>query len=289
MSSAGSIDPETPLTIGRTIEDSRERTAPSSDVFTDVILLANAYRDDYQSSSPWPHIVLEGLIEPSLIAAAEEQELNPGLNLEVKRSIRLVKAESPEPSGLAARSILDALCTTQFVSFLEDLTGIPELKADPTHYWTGVHVNPPGAFQSIHRDFRVHPMTGFFHRLTVIVYLNSNWETEYGGELELWRSDKSACERQIMPLAGKTVIFGTTADAIHGIPDPIRCPPGRARLSLASDYYTISPAPGDRREARFLRPKRPQDPWYMRYPTPRGGVDILRRFVERRAANRAPK
>jgi hypothetical protein len=132
-------------------------------------------------------------------------------------------------------------------------------------------------------------MTGLFHRLTVIVYLNSDWKDEYGGELELWRSDMSACERQIRPLAGTSVIFATTAEALHGIPDPVRCPPGRARLSLASDYYTVSPAPGDRREPRFLRPKRPQDPWYVRYGTFQGGVDLLRRSIERRTAHRASK
>jgi Rps23 Pro-64 3,4-dihydroxylase Tpa1-like proline 4-hydroxylase len=258
-----------------------------ADVFTDKVLLGSAFRDDYQSASPWPHMVLEGLIDPALIAAAEEQELEPGLNLEVERRVRMVKAQSPEPSGPAAKSILSALCTTQFISFLEDVTGIANLIADPTHYWTGLHVSPPGAYQAIHRDFRLHPVTGLFHRLTVLVYLNSDWKAEYGGELELWRSDQSACERQVAPEAGRVVIFGTTYDAIHGISDPIRCPDGRARLSLASDYYTASPGPGDRREPRLRRPKRPTDPWYSGYVTPRDGIDTLRRTIERWSTNRA--
>jgi Rps23 Pro-64 3,4-dihydroxylase Tpa1-like proline 4-hydroxylase len=262
-----------------TAEEAPHRLA--GDVFTDKILLASALHGGFQSASPWPHIVLEGLIDPALLAAAEEEELEPALNLEVERRVRMVKAQSPEPSGPTARSILDALCTTQFVSFLEELTGIAELKADPTHYWTGLHVSPPGAYQAIHRDFRLHPVTGLFHRLTVLVYLNSDWDSEYGGELELWRSDQSACEKRVAPVAGTVVIFATTYDAIHGISDPIRCPEGRARLSLASDYYTTSPAPGDRREPRLRRPKRPTDPWYSGYVTPRDGLDTLRRTVER--------
>jgi Rps23 Pro-64 3,4-dihydroxylase Tpa1-like proline 4-hydroxylase len=266
-----------------------EHGGVASHVFTDKVSLASTFRDDYQTASPWPHIVLEDLIDPALIAAAEEQELAPALNLEVERRVRMVKAQSPEPSGPAAKSILNALCTTQFVSFLEEVTGIAELKADPTHYWTGLHVSPPGAFQAIHRDFRIHPVTGLFHRLTVLVYLNSDWKPEYGGELELWRSDQSACERQIAPVAGNMVIFATTYDAIHGISEPIRCPAGRARLSLASDYYTTSPGPGDRREPRLRRPKRPNDPWYSGYVTPRDGMDTVRRTVERWSTNRAGK
>jgi hypothetical protein len=56
------------------------------------------------------------------------------------------------------------------------------------------------------------------------------------------------------------VIFETTPTSYHGIPDPIRCPPGRARLSLASYYYTEYPGPHDRRETEIFLPRRPQDP-----------------------------
>lgn len=260
--------------------------ASSPNVFTELIHHADTHREEYRTAAPWPHIVLEGLVDPALIAEAERQELEPGLELELSHTLRKVKAESPEPSGPAAKALLDALCTTEFLSFLEELTGIAGLQADPTHYWTGVHVNPPGAFQAIHRDFRRHPITGLFHRLTVIVYLNSDWKSEYAGELELWKSDTSACERQVAPLAGRVVIFGTTPSAIHGIPDPIRCPPGRARLSLASDYYTAAPGPDDRPESRFRRPKRPQDPWYLGYGTVKDGVDLIRRMLQARSAAR---
>ena len=114
------------------------------------------------------------------------------------------------------------------MTFLEELTGVSGLIPDPTHYWAGLHVNPPGAFQAIHRDFRVHPITGLFHRVNILIYLNSNWKSEYGGELELWKSDKSACERQVAPVAGKSVIFEAGPLAFHGIPEPIQLPYGKS-------------------------------------------------------------
>ena len=249
-------------------------------VLTELDQLAEAHRQDYRNAAPWPHVVLEGLVDPALVAGAERQELEPGLHLKVAHSHREAKAESPEPNGPAATAILDALCTSAFVSFLEELTGITGLVADPTHYWTGLHVNPPGAFQAVHRDFRRHPITGLFHRLTVILYLNTDWATDYGGELELWRSDASVCERRVEPVAGRMVIFGTTPMAIHGIPDPIRCPPGRARLSLVSDYFTVDPAPDDRPESRFRRPKRPQDPWNVGFAGIREGLAGVRQRLE---------
>jgi Rps23 Pro-64 3,4-dihydroxylase Tpa1-like proline 4-hydroxylase len=257
-----------------------------SGIPVDLSDLAREHRPGYLAASPWPHVVFDDLIDPALIAAAEREELEPSLNLAVERNYRKVKAESPEPNGPAATKILDALASTEFVTFLEDLTGVSGLIPDPTHYWAGLHVNPPGAFQAIHRDFRTHPITGLFHRVNILIYLNSDWKGEYGGELELWKSDKTACERQVAPVAGKSVIFEAGPLAFHGIPDPIRCPTGRARLSLAAIYYTVDPPPDDRKESKFFRPKRPQDPWYLGFGTFGDGVNLVKRIAERHSANR---
>jgi hypothetical protein len=88
--------------------------------------------------------------------------------------------------------------------------------------------------------------------------------------------------RSLAPLAGKTVIFESSPNAIHGIPDPVQCPRGRARPSLASDYYTVSPGPGDRREPLLRRPKRPEDPWYL------GLASVERRIVRDFLCRSAP-
>ena len=282
LSGSRSPDPQRLLELDS--QRVREAYPSPPGVAPDLSEVARAHREDYHAASPWPHVVLEDLIDPELIAAAEREELEPSLNLEVDRSYRKIKAESPEPNGPAASKILESIGSAPFVTFLEELTGVSGLIPDPTHYWAGLHVNPPGAFQAIHRDFRVHPITGLFHRVNILIYLNSNWKSEYGGELELWKSDKSACARQVAPVAGKSVIFEAGPLAFHGIPEPINCPPGRARLSLAAIYYTVDPPPNDRKESRFFRPKRPQDPWYMGFGTFGDGVNLLRRTIERRSA-----
>ena len=229
-------------------------------------LLADDYQHLYKEASPWPHIVIDGLINPAVIAAAESEELKPALGLPLRHATRQIKAETPRPSGPSALAILQALCGESFVAFLEGLTGINGLIPDPAHYWAGLHVFPLGAFQALHRDFRVHPITRLFHRVNVLVYLNSDWRSDYGGDLELWTSDGSNCERRIPPGAGTSLIFESSWAAVHGVPDRIRCPANRARLSLASNYYTVAAGPGPR-ESMFRRPKRPEDPWYMGFPS----------------------
>ena len=238
-------------------------------VLSDLAHLAAKYKESYSTASPWPHLVLEDLVNPAAIAAAETQELQRALNLKVHKGNRMVKAESPEVDGQAANEILDSLLTPEFVAFLEELTGISGLIPDPTHSWAGIHVSPPGSQQALHRDFRLHPVNGLYHRVNVLVFLNSDWKKDYGGELELWPKRTSDGGKQVLPTAGKVVIFETTPTSYHGVPDPIRCPPGRARLSLASYYYTEYPSSFDRREAVVFSPKRPQDPWFMNFRPPR--------------------
>ena len=47
----------------------------------------------------------------------------------------------------------------------------------------------------------------------------------------------------IAPIGNRAVIFTTGADTWHGHPEPLRCPPDRARRSLAIYYYTVEDAP----------------------------------------------
>ena len=263
-----------------------ERKQGSPLALSDLSVLAEKYRDVYAEAAPWAHVVLQDFFDPSLVAEAEVQELPRTLELEVQKGQNGLKAESAEVGGEAATEILNSLLTPEFVAFLENLTGIASLRADPSHTYAGLHVSPPGAFQGVHRDFRRHPITRQYHRVNVLVYMNTDWKLEYGGELELWSSDMLTCSQRIRPLAGKMVIFETTATSYHGIPDPVRCPPGRARLSLASYYYTEYPGPHDRRNTKIFLPRRPQDPWRIdvekfKCVVKRVGRDVRESFTAR--------
>ena len=234
-------------------------------IVEDLKQLAENHRPAYLAAKPWPHVIIEDLIDPAAIATAENEESSRALRLQVRSLKRMVKAESAHVIGHAANDILDSLLTPEFVEFLEELTGVAGLVPDGTHRWAGIHVSPPGANQVIHRDFRLQPDTGMYHRVNVLIYLNSDWRKEYGGELEMWPKNMKACARQILPEGGRVVIFETTPTSYHGVPEPVQCPPGRARLSLVTCYYTAEPGPSDRREAIFFGPKRPQDPFRMRF------------------------
>jgi hypothetical protein len=48
----------------------------------------------------------------------------------------------------------------------------------------------------------------------------------------------SRCVRKVLPIWNRAVVFATTDWAYHGHPEPLACPPGQSRKSLALYYYT---------------------------------------------------
>jgi hypothetical protein len=112
------------------------------------------------------------------------------------------------------------------------------LISDPCFEGGGLHQIPRGGKLGIHADFNKHRRFGLDRRLNVILYLNKDWRDEYGGHLELWNRDVTRCEAKILPLYNRLAVFGTTDFTFHGHPDPLQCPEGMTRKSLALYYFT---------------------------------------------------
>src|SRR4029078_5720896 len=127
-----------------------------------------------------------------------------------------------------------------FLGFLEALTGIEGLIPDPHFEGGGLHETKRGGHLGVHADFNVHERLGLERRLNLLIYLNEDWEDEYGGSLELGDKDMSECAVEVKPIFARGVIFNHALDSFHGHPDPLSCPPDRSRRSIATYYYTVA-------------------------------------------------
>jgi len=96
----------------------------------------------------------------------------------------------------------------------------------------------PGGRLAVHVDLARGRLVNLDRRLNLIVYLNEDWQEDWGGRLEFWNSDATRCERRIAPFFKRTVLFTTTSTSFHGHPEPLVCPPGRSRKSLCLFYFT---------------------------------------------------
>jgi Rps23 Pro-64 3,4-dihydroxylase Tpa1-like proline 4-hydroxylase len=203
--------------------------------------LAGSRRKDYASAHPFPHTVVDGLVPDEVLDRVRAEFPPPqraewsGVDSPLERKQFTNDAYD---MGEATRQFFAELNSAAFIEFLEQLTGIEGLVPDPRSGGGGLHQVERGGHLKVHADFNRHPRTGLERRLNVLVYLNRDWREEYGGALELWSRDMSSCDARIPPLFNRWVVFSTTDTSFHGHPEPLTCPEGETRKSMALYYYS---------------------------------------------------
>ena len=75
-------------------------------------------------------------------------------------------------------------------------------------------------------------------RLNILIYLNQNWADHNGGHLELWDKNMKNCEKKILPIFNRMVIFSTTDFSYHGNPNKVKVNNDNSRKSIALYYYS---------------------------------------------------
>jgi hypothetical protein len=114
----------------------------------------------------------------------------------------------------------------------------------------------------MHLDYSVHPITGKERRVNLIIYMNREWEPSYGGDIQLWDSAFTSCVKKVRPVFNRAILFQTSDISYHGLPEPITCPEGEGRKSIAI-YYVSEPRPEatPRYKAQFRAlPSQPESP-----------------------------
>lgn len=223
----------------------------------------------YQEADPYPHIVLENFLNPEMLDKCidEFNTLNKAdgwINYvhfnEKKRGLNKL-----EQLPAAIRHTINELNSPEFLQFLSQLTGIKNLQKDDFLEGGGIHQSGKGGFLNIHADFTVHPHhRNWQRRVNVLVYLNKDWEEEWGGKLELWDRQMTACEKKVLPIYNRCVIFNTDADSYHGHPEPMTCPEDQFRRSIALYYYSIEKNPFRRATHYMARPGEGSKKWMVK-------------------------
>lgn len=198
------------------------------------------YHAEYVKNAPFPHIVLGNFLDEDVLmrVVRDFPEREKGRFSDAYSQLKTgYKLEQIKSAFI--ENLLNALNSAAFLVFLENLTGIKGLTNDPYYHGGGLHEIARGGHLSIHADFNIHAITGLRRRLNLILYLNEDWEPSYGGHLELWDRQMKACRKSVSPELGTAVIFNTDTTSYHGHPDPLACPEGRYRRSIALYYYSV--------------------------------------------------
>jgi len=203
--------------------------------------LAIKYSEAYLQAKPFPYIVIDNFLPESLLDDVLNEFPKAG-NIDWQKfettAEKKLASKHELQMGETTRLLLYQLNSSTFINFLETLTGIDGIIPDPHFVGGGLHQIERGGYLKMHVDFNQHSKLRLDRRLNLILYLNKNWKEEYGGHLELWDKDITHCEKKILPLFNRFVLFNTTEFSYHGHPEPLTCPEGQTRKSLALYYYT---------------------------------------------------
>lgn len=196
----------------------------------------------YRAAAPFPHVVLDDVLLPEVFGKVSGEF--PGIRDKFWKGylhVNETKYSNTQPDswGSTLHDVAEQFCSEKFVAYLEKLTGIENLMPDWSMDGGGLHQTLTGGHLNIHADFTTHHIEeNWARRVNILLYLNTEWREEWGGKLELWDKDMTACQARVMPAGNRMLIFTTGVDTFHGHPDGLTCPPDVARRSMALYYFT---------------------------------------------------
>src|SRR3984957_1429988 len=203
--------------------------------------LAETAHTSYSTAQPFPHVVFDNFFDPALLDVVLEEFPKPGQikwqSFDNGQEVKLASATETS-FGPVTRLLMYHLNSKTCLQFLSAVTGIDNLIADPGFEGGGLHQIVRGGKLGVHADFNKHRNFGLDRRLNLLLYLNKDWREEYGGHLQLWDRGMTGCEAKVLPIFNRVMVFGTTDFTFHGHPDPLQCPDGMTRKSLALYYFS---------------------------------------------------
>lgn len=213
--------------------------------------LATDNRQAYREAQPYPHIVIDNFLSPSVLraimdefptaeAAQEKWSYKEGTKDNYGDQVQFNKLATNKEidMGPVTIKLMHEMNSARFMRFLQRLTGIPTLIPDPSHLGAGLHQTFAEGFLKVHVDFNTHHKTGLDRRCNCLIYLNEDWQEEWGGDLEIWNQDVTELSASVPPIANRCVIFSTVPNSWHGHPSPLKCPENNSRKSLVHFYYS---------------------------------------------------
>ncbi len=149
-----------------------------------------------------------------------------------------------EELGPHIKHVIESMSQGKYLQAICDATGISDLFLDKNMRGGGVQRSGNGAYLAMHLDNNWNPHLDCHPAVNTILFL-SEWDSQYGGELELW--DGENAREKVAPLKNRLVIRRNDDKSFHGFPTPIQCPDNVFRDVLVLFYYSKSIVPDKKR------------------------------------------
>lgn len=201
----------------------------------------------FATAQPFGHVVIDDFFQTDFCQQLLDQfpDFSERDAIDENRKVgKKAVVERVSQIGPAYRSLDQLVQSQEFRQAVGRITGIEDLLYDPHYIGGGTHNNLDAQELDPHVDFTHHPITSDHRRLNLIVYLNHEWESAWGGNIEFHQNPRLTADQDqvtsVRPLFNRAVIFETHNHSWHGFP-PIRLPADKrhlSRKSFALYYYT---------------------------------------------------
>ena len=190
----------------------------------------------YSTATPFAHIVIDDFLHESLA----ETLLSDFPDISVMhRSHHYLFNKKHELSFWAKTSDLYSqlhqdLLSEEFRLFISQVVG-KQVFMD-FDFCGELHQGSDGDFLDMHVDFNLHPkQDNWIHEMTLLIYLNKNWQDHYGGQL-LMQHQETSKVYEVLPIFNRCVIMRSDETTFHGYRQ-LKLPKNVTRKSVLVNFY----------------------------------------------------
>jgi hypothetical protein len=190
----------------------------------------------FLNATPFPYIVIDNFLREDL--AENLLAEFPALSL-MHSSHHYLFSQKYELSFWSSVSDLFSqlhqdLLSDEFREFISQVSG-KQVFMD-SDYCGELHQGRDGGFLDMHVDFNLHPKNDtWVHELTLLIYLNKDWQEHYGGQL-LMQNHENPKMYEVSPIFNRCTIMRSDETTFHGYRQ-LNLPEHITRKSILVNFY----------------------------------------------------
>lgn len=200
---------------------------------------------DYQKGTPLPWLYFDDFLPEDLLKEIQE-EINQIPKYIWSKFDRNGSAMH-ECNNLAfspkIRDLVLNLNSSEFVRWLEILTGKEKLIPDPHMIGAGLMRCFTGDSLKLHTDYNWNEQLTLNRSLNAILYIHPEWDKSWHGGLEFWDFERKNLLHTIEPKPNRLLLWNYHSRLFHGHPIPLSCPTDVSRDGLRLFYFNSNSTP----------------------------------------------
>ena len=201
-------------------------------------------RQQFLDAKPFPHIAIDDFLLEGYAEKLYDDAATPNKDNKIKDVFfSKNRFQYPEYRNISENyaKLYDDVTSEQFAKLISYITN-EEIFFDKNFHGGGLHIGTKNAHLDMHADFNYHPKhKTWFRNLNLLLYLNKDWEEDFGGSLKL-EDARSGEKTEVEPLMNRLAIMHCRDYTLHGY-DTTHFPENKYRTSVAIYGYTFHEKP----------------------------------------------